>query len=182
VNKAIFLDRDGVINRGAPEGEYITRWKEMQILPAVPEAIRLLNQNGFLVVVVTNQRCVARGLVTTESLEALHRMMCEVLAAAGARIDDVYYCPHGLESACNCRKPEPGMLLEAAREYKIALPLSWMIGDSKSDMKAGRKAGCKTACVTKYYSLSAVSGDVIAPSLYDAVRKILNHDSSPGQA
>jgi len=74
------------------------------------------------------------------------------------------------------------MLLEAARKYKIALPLSWMIGDSKSDMKADRKAGCKTACVTKYYSLSAVSGDVIAPSLYDAVRKILNHDSSPGQA
>jgi histidinol phosphatase-like enzyme len=118
---------------------------------------------------------------TTESLEALHRVMCEALAAARARIDDVYYCPHGLESGCTCRKPAPGMLLEAARRYKIALPVSRMIGDSESDMEAGRRAGCKTALHRQLLLIAHNQLRSAAPSLYDAVRKILNQGNNPGQ-
>jgi len=178
VNIAAFLDRDGVINRGAPEGKYITRWEKVHFLPAVAEAICLLNQNGYLVVVVTNQRCVAKGLITAEHLERLHRTMCNELALAGARIDQIYYCPHALQPPCRCRKPAPGMLIEAARKCEIALSQSWMIGDSESDMEAGRRAGCKTARVAQCDVLSAIGADVTAPSLYDAVRRILNLDKN----
>jgi D-glycero-D-manno-heptose 1,7-bisphosphate phosphatase len=177
MKRAVFLDRDGVINRRAPEGDYIVRWEEMVFLPAVTEAIQLLNRAGFLVIVVTNQRCVAKGLITAEDLKTLHRKMCRELALSGARIDKVYYCPHDFEPHCSCRKPEPGMLLEAAREYEIALSESWMIGDSESDIEAGRRAGCKTARITREKPLSKNS-DVLASSLYRAVFQILAQDET----
>jgi D-glycero-D-manno-heptose 1,7-bisphosphate phosphatase len=143
VNRAVFLDRDGVINRAAPEGEYITRWKEVRFLPGVAEAIRLLNRNGFLVVIVTNQRCVAKALIAREDLEGLHQKMCSELALAKAKIHQVYYCPHDVQPACSCRKPEPGMLLQAARAHGIALPESWMIGDSASDIEAAERPAAR---------------------------------------
>lgn len=172
MNRAIFLDRDGVINRAASEGGYIVRWEEMCLLPRVAEAIRLLNASGFLVIVVTNQRCVAKGLITVEDLELLHQKMCGKLAAMGAMIHRVYFCPHDIEPPCSCRKPAPGMLLEAAREYGIALYESWMIGDSTSDIAAGINAGCKTARVIRSPRLWEASGDVNAPSLLSVVGKI----------
>lgn len=176
MNRAIFLDRDGVINRAASEGEYVTRWEEMCILPGVAEAIRLLNTCGFTVIVVTNQRCVAKGLITVEDLELLHEKMCRKLAARGAMIGRVYYCPHDIEPPCDCRKPAPGMLLEAARDYDITLYESWMIGDSTSDIAAGIHAGCKTAQVILNHRLLVDSGDMNAPSLLGVVRKILSSD------
>src|SRR5262245_28203438 len=103
MSKAAFLDRDGVINRKALKGEYITTWGEMHILPGVPEAIAQLKQAGFRVIVVTNQRCVAKGLITIPELEILHRRMSEKLAAGGAFLDAIYYCPHELDSTCGCR-------------------------------------------------------------------------------
>ena len=148
MKKAAFLDRDGVLNRKAPEGKYVTRWEEMEFLPGAADAIRLLNQAGFFVVVVSNQRCVAKGLITTAELEALHARMQREYAASGARIDAIYYCPHDYESRCECRKPMPGMLLEAARAHDIDLAASWMIGDSAHDVEAGRRAGCHTARLT----------------------------------
>jgi D-glycero-D-manno-heptose 1,7-bisphosphate phosphatase len=105
MKKAAFLDRDGVINRKAPEGQYVTRWEEMKFLPGACEAIRLLNNAGFLVVVVSNQRCVAKGLITTEELDSLHAQMRNEFAAAGATIDAIYYCPHEIQPPCSCRKP-----------------------------------------------------------------------------
>ena len=176
MQRAAFLDRDGVINRGAPEGDYITRWEDVEFLPGVPEAIGLLNCSGFLVIIVTNQRCVAKGLITAEALNALHRKMRSELALAGARIDEVYCCPHDVQPPCGCRKPAPGMLLEAARARDIALPESWMIGDSESDIEAGRKAGCKTARIVRGHQLSGNISDVIAPSLADAVRQLLERE------
>ena len=146
MNKAAFLDRDGVINRKAPtEDEYITRWEEMHIIPGVVEAIALLNRAGFRVIVVSNQRCVAKGLVTTGQLDAMHQQMCRELGAVGAKIDGVYYCPHEEQPPCSCRKPEPGMLFTAADEHEVDLTSSWMIGDSEKDVEAGRSAGCRTA-------------------------------------
>ena len=145
MNKAAFLDRDGVINRKPKEGEYVARWEEMQFLPRVAEAIALLNRANFRVIVVSNQRCVAKGLVTPAELDSIHRQMCNALAHDGAIIDRVYYCPHEVHPPCNCRKPRPGMLLEAARAHRIDLSSSWMIGDSDIDTEAGNDAGCRTA-------------------------------------
>src|SRR5271166_1808200 len=114
MKRAAFLDRDGVINRKAPEGKYVTRWEDMEFLPGVREAIRRLNNAGFLVIVASNQRCVARGLITADELDSMHARVRREFQAAGATIDAIYYCPHDSQPPCNCRKPHPGMLLEAA--------------------------------------------------------------------
>ena len=170
MRRAAFLDRDGVINRKAPEPEYVTTWEEVVILSGVPEAISLLNQSGISVIVVSNQRCVAKGLISIPALEQLHDRMRENLAAQGARIDAIYYCPHEEEPACRCRKPAPGMLLDAARDHNIHLGASWMIGDSVADVEAGRRAGCKTALIG---DLETADADLVAGSLLESVRKIL---------
>jgi D-glycero-D-manno-heptose 1,7-bisphosphate phosphatase len=179
MNKAAFLDRDGVINRKAPtEDEYITRWEEMHIIPGVGEAIALLNRAGFRVIVVSNQRCVAKGLVTTSELDVMHqRMRCE-LAAVGANIDGVYYCPHEEQPACSCRKPEPGMLFAAAAEHQIDLTSSWMIGDSEKDVGAGRSAGCRTARILRPGATANGNANVLARSLLEAVHQILRLEES----
>lgn len=174
MNKAAFLDRDGVINRKAPtDDQYITRWEEMQILPGVVEAIRLLNRASFRVIVVSNQRCVARGLLTSSQLDSMHHRMCGELAAMGAKIDRVYYCPHEEQPPCGCRKPEPGMLFAAAGEHQVALSSSWMIGDSEKDVEAGRRAGCRTARILSPHVSADAKADVLAPSLLEAVHQIL---------
>jgi D-glycero-D-manno-heptose 1,7-bisphosphate phosphatase len=173
MKKAAFLDRDGVINRKAPEGQYVTRWEEMEFLPGSFEAVRLLNAAGFLVVVITNQRCVAKGLITPQELESLHARMRLEFQAAGAIIDAVYYCPHDYQPPCECRKPQPGMLLDAAREHNIQLDASWMIGDSEHDVQAGRTAGCNTALIVADGQPNQARADILATSLLDATQKIL---------
>jgi D-glycero-D-manno-heptose 1,7-bisphosphate phosphatase len=173
MKKAAFLDRDGVINRKAPEGEYVTRWEDMEFLPGTREAIRLLNDAGFLVVIVSNQRCVAKGLITTEELDAMHERMCREFQAVGATIDAVYYCPHDYEPPCSCRKPQPGMLLDAARAHHVQLAASWMIGDSDHDAQAGRTAGCRTAQIVADGKSTHGGADLVVTSLLDAARKIL---------
>jgi histidinol-phosphate phosphatase family protein len=178
MNRAAFLDRDGVINRKAPPGEYITRWEDMQILPGVGEAIGLLNGAGFLVIVVTNQRCVAKGLITAAGLEAMHEQMRAELASAGSILNGVYSCPHELEPPCTCRKPRPGMLLQAAREHQIDLISSWMIGDSDIDVEAGRNAGCNTARLLGSGETESSKSDLVAQSLLDAARKILQWEEA----
>jgi D-glycero-D-manno-heptose 1,7-bisphosphate phosphatase len=178
----VFLDRDGVINRKAPEGQYVTRWEDFHVLPGVVEAITLLNRAGFCVVVVTNQRCVAKGLITIADLEKMHQRMSGYLARAGATVDAIYCCPHEVEQSCNCRKPAPGLLLEAASSHGIELQASWMIGDSEIDVEAGKNAGCKTArllATNETVGESEPGGtvrncaDIVAPSLLDAVHQIL---------
>ncbi len=179
MNKAAFLDRDGVINQNAPNGGYTTRWEDFHFLPGVPEAIDLLNRASFLVIVATNQRGVAKGLLTLAALEEIHRKMTAQLAAAGARIDNIYYCPHGVDQPCACRKPAPGMLLAASQAHRIDLPNSWMIGDSVSDVEAGRQAGCKTiAIIADPNAPLPANADLSADSLLSAVRKILTLPTS----
>jgi D-glycero-D-manno-heptose 1,7-bisphosphate phosphatase len=173
MNKAVFLDRDGVINRKANEGGYITRWEEMHILPGVSEAIALLNRAGFRVIVVSNQRCIAKGLLTINELDSMHRLMSRELADMGAKLDGVYYCPHEEHPACGCRKPQPGMLFAAANEHKVDLSLSWMIGDSERDVEAGRNAGCRTARIVTAEVSEDASADTSARSLLEAVHQIL---------
>jgi D-glycero-D-manno-heptose 1,7-bisphosphate phosphatase len=180
MNKAAFLDRDGVINRKPKEGEYVARWEEMQFLPRVAEAIALLNRANFRVIVVSNQRCVAKGLVTPAELDSIHRQMCNALAHDGAIIDGVYYCPHEVHPPCNCRKPRPGMLLEAARGHRIDLTSSWMIGDSDVDTEAGNDAGCRTARLVASNEIAKGNPDIVAPSLLEAVHQILRNEHPIG--
>ena len=185
--KAAFLDRDGVINRNAPEGQYVTRWDDFQMLPGVVEGIGQLHQAGYSVIVVTNQRCVAKGLITERDLQSLHRQMTWYLSQAGAAIDAFYYCPHDVEPPCRCRKPAPGMLLDAAGQHGFDLAKSWMIGDSEVDIQAGKNAGCKTARL--WVARETGSGptgsvtlpydaDITAQSLLEAVRQILQSGNS----
>jgi len=180
--RAAFLDRDGVINRKAPDGEYVIHWEDFHFLPGVAEAIAQLNGAGFCVIVVTNQRCVAKGLLTEAELESLHRRMTDHLASAGARVDAIYCCPHENEPPCSCRKPAPGMLLEAARCRGLDLTASWMIGDSAADIQAGKSAGCRTARVLVENPPMRESGndgampcdaDITAASLLEAIPGIL---------
>jgi len=137
--RCVFLDRDGVINIAPAPGRYILRWEDFEFIPTITDWIRLFNTLGYLVIVVTNQRCVARGMISTEALGEIHRRMVEELAARGARIDDVYCCPHE-EDACNCRKPKPGMVEAAAAKWNIDLANSLLIGDSPRDRGLARNA------------------------------------------
>lgn len=190
MTRAVFLDRDGVINRKPPEGDYVTRWEDFHVLPGVAEGIAQLNRAGFCVIVVTNQRCIAKGLVTSTDIEQMHGRMSDSLARAGATIDAIYYCPHETEPVCSCRKPAAGMLMDAAREHGIELAMSWMIGDSDIDVEAGKRAGCKTARLSTENEtgdqqnnrpIALAPADIVARSLLDAVGQILQSETgAPG--
>jgi histidinol-phosphate phosphatase family protein len=174
MKKAAFLDRDGVINKRAPNGGYILRWRDFQILPGVAEAISLLNHAGFLVVVITNQQCVAKGLLSLAGLDEIHKKMVTELAFKNACLDAIYFCPHSSDQSCTCRKPAPGMLLTASKEHNIDLVNSWMIGDTDTDIAAGRNAGCKTIQITENTEEAAAStANRTASSLLAAVKRIL---------
>lgn len=140
----VFMDRDGVINRSAPPGEYIRSWQEFRLIPEVVDWIRIFNALGILVIVVTNQRCVARGLVSSAVLDEIHESMVRQLSESGARIDDLFVCPHD-ENQCECRKPKPGLILSAARKWNLDLESSVLIGDSASDRALA--AECRLAFI-----------------------------------
>lgn len=153
--KAIFMDRDGTINRYVG---FLRNINEFELLPGVADAIKRINESGYLAIVVTNQPVIARGEVTIPELTEIHNKMETQLGAEGAYLDAIYYCPHHphkgyegevpeLKKDCDCRKPKPGMLLKAAEDFNIDLSQSWMIGDGESDIKAGKAAGCKTALI-----------------------------------
>lgn len=153
--KAIFIDRDGTINKYVG---FLRNIDKFELLDNVSEAIRKINTTEYLAIVVTNQPVIARGEVSFEDIETIHRKMETLLGQAGAYLDAVYYCPHHpnkgykgermeLKIDCNCRKPKPGLLLKAADDFNIDLKNSWMIGDSENDIKAGKAAGCRTVLI-----------------------------------
>ncbi len=136
----MFLDRDGVINETAAPGSYIRSCDDFRLLPNIADWIRLFNTLEFLVIVVTNQRGVSLGLMSEEDLAAVHKKMVDELAARGARIDDIFYCPHGLDS-CDCRKPKPGLVYAARDKWNIDLAHSLLLGDSDSDERLAAACG-----------------------------------------
>ena len=140
--RCVFLDRDGVINEQAAPHHYIRNWSEFRFLPNIVDWIRLVNALDFLVIVITNQRGIARGMMTAEDVEEIHRNMIAELAARGARIDDIFMCPHE-ENTCDCRKPRPGMVLDAQAKWNIDLAGSLMIGDSDDDAKLAIACGLR---------------------------------------
>lgn len=164
--KAIFLDRDGTINKYVG---FLRNIDEFELLPGVSEAIRMINTSGYLAIVVTNQPVIARGEVTFEELDNIHCKMETLLGKEGVYIDGLYFCPHHphkgyegeipeLKIDCDCRKPKPGMLLKAAEELNIDLNASYMIGDSDSDVQAGEAAGCTGIKINEGGLLDAVKG------------------------
>ena len=149
----IVLDRDGVINQKAPRTEYITHWDEWHWIPGSKEAICLLNKNGYRVIIVSNQAGIARGKMTETDLTAIHQQMQKELETCGGRIEKIYYCPHGWDENCTCRKPKPGMLFEAQRDFHLNLSKIFFVGDDERDEIAGKAAGMKTFLVTEQYTL-----------------------------
>lgn len=154
--KAIFLDRDGTINKYVG---FLRNINDFELIDGVAEAIRKINESGYLAVVVTNQPVIARGEVSFEELEEIHNKMETLLGKEGAYLDAIYYCPHHphkgyegerpeLKIDCDCRKPKPGMLLKAAADFNIDLSRSWMVGDGENDIQAGINAGCKTVLLS----------------------------------
>ena len=175
--KAIFLDRDGTINKYVG---YLRTPEQFELLEGVGEAIRKINLSGYLAIVVTNQPVIARGEVTVDGLQQIHNKMETMLGKEGAYLDGVYYCPHHpdkgfageveeLKVVCECRKPKAGLLLKAAKDFNIDLSQSWMIGDSENDVLAGRNAGCKTALIGE----TDYGQNLQATSLLDFVKEIL---------
>ena len=141
---AVFLDRDGTLNVKAPEGQYVTTPDGLVLLPGVASAVRRLNASGALVFVVTNQRGVARGLMSRGDLDSVHERLVELLRTGGVSVDGIYVCDHD-HGACECRKPLPGLLRQvAAARPEIELARSAMVGDAASDVAAGAAAGCVT--------------------------------------
>jgi D-glycero-D-manno-heptose 1,7-bisphosphate phosphatase len=138
--RCVFLDRDGVINEKAAPGDYIRTPAQFRLLPNVADWIRIFNALDLLVVVVTNQRGIALGLMTEEDLAAVHAKMIRELAALGARLDDVFYCPHALDS-CDCRKPKPGLVYSARGKWDIDLAHSLFLGDSENDRDLAAACG-----------------------------------------
>lgn len=151
--RAIFLDRDGTINEYVG---FLRNIDDFRLIEGVSDSIRRINESGYLAIVVTNQPVIARGEVTTEELREIHNKMETLLGREGAYVDDIFYCPHHPHSGyegevkelkidCSCRKPKPGMLLQAAEKYHIDLSQSWMVGDGDNDLQAGLAAGCRVA-------------------------------------
>lgn len=177
--KAVFLDRDGVINKYVG---FLRDIDEFELLPGVAKAIKKINESGYLCIVVTNQPVIARGEVTVSELEVIHNKMETLLGLEGSYVDAIYYCPHHpqkgyegevpeLKIDCDCRKPKPGMLLKAAMDYNIDLESSWMVGDGENDVKAGKSAGCKTAYIKRLEA--KVDADLIVESLLEFVEDYL---------
>ncbi len=170
---AVFLDRDGCIIEDA---DYLTEVEQIRVLPGVTEALRLLRDAGYLLLVVTNQSAIARGWLTEEKLHVIHRALDEQLAADGARVDAYYHCPHlpdgtapGYAVPCNCRKPAPGMLEQATAEWHVDTARSWMIGDSERDVQAGAVVGCRTILI----GTGATVAEATVASLHEAADIIL---------
>ncbi len=140
--KALFLDRDGVINESPGAGRYVLSRADFRLRPAIIPLMRFARAAGYLIVVVTNQRAVSRGFLTIAGLEDIHAHMRELLAAEGVSIDAIYSCMHGFDE-CECRKPKPGMFFDAAHDLDVDLKESVMVGDHDTDIAAGTAAGCK---------------------------------------
>ena len=180
--KACFLDRDGCL---IEERNYLSDPAQVCLCPGVPEALRLLEENGYLRIVVSNQSGIARGYFTMEQLRAVERRIDELLAEHGVRVDAWYYCPHHKKGVvpeyavdCDCRKPLPGMLLRAAEDFSLDRKQCIMIGDRISDLRAGLSAGCRAAALVRtgygrMEDLSLCPGAADAADLPSAVRMLI---------
>ena len=178
--KAIFLDRDGTINQYVG---FLKNIDQFSLIDNAAEAIKRINESGYLTIIVTNQPVIARGEVTVDELTEIHNKMETLLGEKGSYVDEIYYCPHHPDSGfageikelkikCECRKPNPGMLVKAAKDYNIDLENSWMIGDRESDVMTGINAGCHTALISDQ-TANETKAELVCNSLFETVNNIL---------
>ena len=176
MKKAIFLDRDGVINKNRED--YVKNWEEFIFLPSVLEAIKILTQQKFLIFIITNQSCIGRGIISKEDLEVIHKKMLEKIVNAEGKITKIYYCPHKPEDNCDCRKPKPGMFLKAAQEFDIDLTETYFIGDNITDALAAKNAGCKFIFVETGKNtkddLKSYQPEFVGKNLLKAIKYVLS--------
>jgi D-glycero-D-manno-heptose 1,7-bisphosphate phosphatase len=180
LRRAAFLDRDGTI---CEEMGYVNHVDRLQIFPFAAAAIRQLNEAQVPVIVVTNQSGVARDIFPESLVHQVHQKMIAELSAGGARVDAIYFCPHKTEDACECRKPNPGLLERAAGDHALDLSASWVVGDRYADLEMGHAAGARGILVMTGYGRGeyelhrtrwARQPDALAENLTEAVRRILN--------
>lgn len=182
--KAIFLDRDGTVNEYVG---FLRNIDEFKLIENTAEAIKKINSSEYLAIIVTNQPVIARGEVTYEELNQIHKKMETLLGQEGAYLDGIYYCPHHPKSGfegeikelkieCECRKPKPGMLLEAAKDFNIDLEKSWIIGDSENDILAGKNAKCNTAYINEKDINENIDYNICGRDLLECVNKILEKE------
>lgn len=163
---AVILDRDGVLNKKAPKAEYIKSWSDFMWLPGAIESIGLLRATNHKIIIVTNQAGIARGMMTESDLFDIHEKMKLELLNNNASIDAIYYCPHGWDEGCICRKPKPGMLYQAQRDFHLDLTRTYFIGDDIRDQEAGDAAGCKTILTEPNSSLLQIVKEKIIQEAY----------------
>ncbi len=186
--KAVFLDRDGVINENRPD--HVKSWSEFRFLPGSPEAIARLSGAGVRVFVITNQAIINRGMVSKDEVDAINLRMMAELQRRGGRLEAVAYCPHRPEEQCDCRKPRPGLLLSLAKEYGLDLGETVLVGDALTDIEAATAAGCRAVLVMtgrgqeQFAKASATgkNGFAVARDLAAAVDLLLRSPSIGGQA
>jgi histidinol-phosphate phosphatase family protein len=168
----VFIDRDGTMARDVT---YCSRPEDFDLFPTTARAVKLLRDYGFKVIVVTNQSGVARGYFSEEMLAGIHRKMEKELAAEGALLDGIYYCPHHPDGGCSCRKPKPGMALRAAADHDIDLERSFVVGDLPADVELGRAVHCRTVLISDKENVEKGPGspDYIASDLYQAARWVV---------
>lgn len=171
MSTAAFLDRDGTVARDVP---YCSRPEDFELFPGVIRSTKLLRECGLKVILITNQSGIGRGYFTWQNLERIHRKLRQELARGGTSIDAIYCCPHHPDDGCQCRKPKPGLLFQAAQEMKIDLSRSYVVGDSISDVEAGQRAGCRTILIAPAPPQSTLEAnpDFTAPDLPAAVQWI----------
>jgi len=176
-NKAVFVDRDGTINVNV---EYLDTPDNFQMYPGVGEGIKALKEQGFLIIIITNQSGIARGFFTLETLEKIHERMLNELQEKGVEVDAIYFCPHHPDEKCNCRKPKTGLLVKAIKDFDIDTKKSYFIGDRMIDVEAGYKIGCKTVLVPerkeqvkKEMEESEISPDLVCDDFYTGVQWII---------
>jgi histidinol-phosphate phosphatase family protein len=147
MNKAVFLDRDGIINKNPAEHDYVKSWNEFILLEGIVDALKLFQRLGYLTVVITNQAGISKGLMSEDTLLDIHNKLDKLLSGSGSKVDHFYYCPHKDQDNCGCRKPKSGMIRKAVKDLDIDLDSSILIGDSDTDLKLGKNTGIKTVIV-----------------------------------
>jgi len=160
--KAVILDRDGVLNERPPRAQYVRSWEEFRWLPQAIQAMKLLKDEGYKLILASNQSGIARGVMTEADLAQLHDRMKDDLSRDGVELDAIYHCPHGWDDGCFCRKPRPGMLFQAQRDFHLDLTKTLFVGDDERDQEAGQEAGCLTDLVSSDRSLLDVVQEYLA--------------------
>lgn len=180
LSRVVFLDRDGVICRD--RDDYVKSWHEFVWIPGAREALKRLNDNHYMTIVVTNQAGVARGITSQQAVEDIHERMAREVSQVGGKIERVYYCPHKPEDKCDCRKPKAGLLLKAARDFAFNPKKSYLVGDKISDIEAGHRLGCTTIMIKNGENRGNSTGknraDYTVSDLAEAVDLILQLDST----